>query len=216
VTERLRAAGLRVVIGGRVVIDVADLRAEAGELVVVLGGAGSGKTTLARALAGSVPAVGAVWVDGVVVVGPPSRRRRHGIAAAIRDGTRVVGCSVIEALRLAARGSGRVEETLRRFPQLDARRDVAAHALSGGEQQLLQVAAAWSSAPKVLVLDSPTVGLAADAAASVVACARDEAARGSAVIWLEQDRRAAPAEHRATLSSGSLSERAVSSAPAAE
>jgi branched-chain amino acid transport system ATP-binding protein len=193
-TPRLSIERLHVTIGGRSVLDVEELHLEAGELAVVLGDAGSGKTALAATLAGMLTAEGTVRVDGLALRGPGSRRRRQGLAASVRDGYRISGCSVIEALRLAAPRSRRPEAVLERLPQLATRRHLGAQLLSGGEQQLLQLACACCARPRVLVLDSPTVGLAADAAATITTLAREEAAAGCAVLWLEQDQRAAPSE----------------------
>lgn len=204
VTGRLALSGLRVRRGGVLVVDVERLDAAAGELVVIAGDAGSGKTALAAALAGAIDCDGEVRLDGVLLSGPPSRRRRGGLAAAVRDGDRVTGCTVAEALRLAAAGTRRAAEALGRFPQLGERSEVMAQLLSGGEQQLLQVACAWAVAPAVLVLDSPTVGLANDAAAAVAALARGEAERGATVLWLEADRRATPTAPRHVLVRGRL------------
>ena len=184
------------------------------------GDAGSGKSLLAAALCGDVVAAGQIQVDGRAITGPPSRRHRAGLTASVRDGERIRGCTVEEALRLAARGAGRAGQALERFGPLGTRADVPAELLSGGEQQLLQVACAWRAAPRVLVLDSPTVGLAADAAATVSELAIEEAAAGASVLWLEQDPRAAPAEPLAVLVIGRLSEasavEAGASAPVAE
>lgn len=204
-SHRLEVSNLRVAYGGRGVLDVSELTAQRGDLVVVLGGAGSGKTTLAAALAGSVASRGKVSLDGRPLDGSPSQRRRRGLAVALREGGRLSGCSVAEALHLAARGSRRDAQALERFRQLGTRRTLLAQLLSGGEQQLLRVAAAWCAAPLVLVLDSPTVGLAADAAENVVALAREESARGTAVLWLEQDARAAPSPPSLALAAGKLS-----------
>jgi len=204
VSLRLRVEQLRVTYGSRTVVDVDELEAEAGRLAVVVGDAGSGKSTLAAALAGAVSSRGRVAVDGRAVWGPPSQRRRLGLAAALRDGSRVSGCTVAEALRLAAGGTHRDRGALERFPQLAGRRDVMAQLLSGGEQQLLRVAGAWCAAPLVLILDSPTVGLAPDAADAVTRLAREEAERGAAVVWLEQDRRAGPEPPRLHLAHGRI------------
>lgn len=201
---RLAVSQLRVTYGSRTVVDVEELGLEAGEVVTVVGDAGGGKSTLAAAIAGAVPARGAVRVDGRLLSGAPSQRVRHGLAAALRDASRLGGCTVLEVLRLADRGSGRHREALARLPQLGGRRAVPAQLLSGGEQQLLRVAAAWCTAPKALVLDSPTVGLAADAAAAVSALARDQAEQGAAVLWLEQDERVAPSPPRFRLAGGRL------------
>ena len=203
-TALLEVERYRVALGGRTVVDIERLSIDAGELAVVVGDAGSGKTALAAGLAGSLPAQGSVRVAGVRVDGPASRRRRAGLSAAVRDGRRIAGCTVVEALTLASARNGVAQQMLERFPQLATRRRVPAVHLSGGEQQLLQIACAWCARPRVLVLDSPTVGLAVDAATAVTGLARDHAAAGDAVLWLEQDARAAPHAPRAALVSGQV------------
>jgi branched-chain amino acid transport system ATP-binding protein len=203
--DRLQVSQLRVTYGNRIVIDVAELSVAEGELLVVVGGAGSGKSTLGAALAGGVPSRGELRIDGRLLDGTPSQRRRQGLAAALRDAGRISGCTVVEVLRLASQGSDRSAKALERFWQLGARERVPAQHLSGGEQQLLRVAAAWCASPLVLVLDSPTVGLASDAAATVGALAREEAERGAAVVWLEQDPRAAPAAPKLQIAGGKVS-----------
>jgi branched-chain amino acid transport system ATP-binding protein len=170
---------------------------------VIAGDAGSGKTTFAAALCGAVDAAGLVAIDGKPLAGPPSRRRRAGLACAFRDSERIAGCTVAEALHLGA-AAGRAGEALARFPQLGTRRHIAAHLLSGGEQQLLQVACAWAARAWVLVLDSPTVGLAGDAASTLTRLAREEVERGATVLWFEADRRAAPNPPQYRLVRGSL------------
>ena len=203
-TANLDVTDLRVRLGGRDVLDIIELRLVDGQLAVLLGDTGSGKSLLAAALGGTIAASGTVRVHGITIAGPPSRRVRAGLAATVRDGQIISGCNVTEALHLAAGRSDRPGEALDRFPQLGRRTRVRAELLSGGEQQLLQVACAWCARPRVLVLDAPTTGLADDAAAAVVALARDEAGRGCSVLWLEQDRRAAPAAATHILISGRL------------
>jgi branched-chain amino acid transport system ATP-binding protein len=188
----LEVEQLHVRIGGRSLLEIDELCVDVGALAVIVGDAGGGKTLLAAALVGDIDSAGQVRVDGRTLAGPPSRRGRAGLAASVRDGQRVTGCTVREALQLAAHGGRRAGEALERIPQLGTRAELLAQLLSGGEQQLLQVACAWCTAPRVLVLDSPTVGLAADAAAIVSALAFEEAAAGTSVLWLEQDRREAP------------------------
>ncbi|HWW10318.1 MAG TPA: ATP-binding cassette domain-containing protein [Candidatus Acidoferrales bacterium] len=202
-TERLLIDSLRVRRGGQTVLEIDSLHVAGGELVVISGDAGSGKTTFAAALCGAIDAAGLIAVDGKPLAGPPSLRRRAGLACAFRDGERIAGCTVAEALHLGA-AAGRAGEALDRFPQLGTRRHIAAHLLSGGEQQLLQVACAWAARPIVLVLDSPTVGLADDAASTLTALAREEVERGATVLWFEADRRAAPDPPRYRLVRGSL------------
>ena len=207
----LRVRGLRVTVQGRRVLEIDALDVAGGSLAVVAGGAGSGKTMLAAALAGAVEAEGEVLLGGRRLTGPPSERRRGGLAAAVRDGTRLAGCTVEEALALAG-PRRRAVEALERFPALAGRRRVAAQLLSGGEQQMLQLACAWCAGGAALVLDTPTVGLAADVAATVSAMALEEVRRGCAVLWLEQDLRAAPRPATHVLSGGTLG--AVAAAPA--
>ena len=210
-TAALRVERLRVTLQGRRILDVEAFELQPGELGVVSGGAGSGKTMLASALGGAVDSEGTLHLGGRPLGGPPSQRRRAGLAVAIRDGSRLAGCTVEEALRLAGRGA-RPHQALERFPALAGRRHVAAQLLSGGEQQMLQIACAWCAGARVLVLDSPTVGLAGDVAVAVSAMAKQEAEGGAAVLWLEQDLRAAPAPATHVLSRGTLT--AAAAAPA--
>ena len=183
---------LVVLVAGRRLLDIDDFAVAGGTLTVVAGSTDSGKTVLAAALAGSMAAAGDVMVLGRRLGGSPAQRRRAGLAVALRDGTRIAGCTVSEALRVAAGGGSRAREALHRFPALARRGALAAQLLSGGEQQMLQIACAWAATPAALVLDTPTVGLADDVTADVVSLAREEAGRGAAVLWLEADRRAAP------------------------
>lgn len=212
-SPQLEIRGLRVRIDGRALLDIEELVVDAGNLAVIVGGAGSGKTVLARALSGDVASQGEVRAAGRLLAGPPSRRASSGLAAGIRDGERIAGCTVRESLQLAARRGSRAAESLEHIPQLGSRADLPAELLSGGEQQLLQVACAWCAAQPVLVLDSPTVGLAADAADIIRSLAVQEAAAGTSVLWLEHDHRAAPGPPAGVLVRGRLSE--AESTPAA-
>ena len=207
--SRLEVRNLRVTVGSRRLLDVGTLEVEAGALVVIAGASGSGKTVFTRALAGAIDAEGDVLLEGRTQAGRPSQRRRNGLAVAVRDGTRVAGCTVAEALALA--GADR-RAVLERLPALANRDHVHAQLLSGGEQQLLQLACAFSARPKVLVLDSPTVGLATEAAGAIAAWAAEAARGGCAVLWLEQDLRAAPADAAYELATGTLAP-AAGSAP---
>jgi branched-chain amino acid transport system ATP-binding protein len=215
VTARLEVAGLKAVIAGRTVLDGIGFSAEPGELLVVVGGAGSGKSALAAALAGSLAAEGRILVDGVALQGSPSRHRRQGLSAAVRDGERLTGCTVQEALRLATSHRSRVDAALERFPQLATRRGLLVQLLSGGEQQLLRIACAWCAEPRVLVLDSPTAGLAGDAVAAVKALAAAEANRGCTVLWLDQDERHLPSPPRLRLVRGRVAAAAAAESDSA-
>lgn len=200
----LEISGLRVVRDVGVLLDIPSLSLEQASVTVVTGPTDSGKTLLASVLCGVTEAsAGAVTVHGRRLDGAPSARRRSGLAGTVGDGGRIAGCTVAEALRLA--GRARAGAVLERLPILLERCGLRAESLSGGEQQLLQVACAWCAAPRVLVLDSPTVGLAPDAVAAVRGLAEQAAGDGSAVLWLDQDDSSAPVPPRWRLDAGVLS-----------
>jgi branched-chain amino acid transport system ATP-binding protein len=137
-----------------------------GEIVAVLGGNGAGKTTTLRAVSGMVSKSGAVRFAGERITrGSPERVARIGIAH-VPEGRGIFGeLSVWENLRLGAyaRGNGFDEGFDRargHFPWLEQRRDQQAGTLSGGEQQMLALARALMSQPRLLLLDEPSLGLA--------------------------------------------------------
>jgi branched-chain amino acid transport system ATP-binding protein len=210
----LRTHGLRVERDGRTLLDVADLHAPAGRCTVVIGDGDSGKTLLTSALAGALDGVhGEVCIGGRALDGPPSSRIRHGLAAVPNEPLRLRGVTVAEALALAAPGRNttarQVSDIFDRFPLLAARRSLRAERLSGGEHQALRIACAWMSTPDALVLDSPTTGLAAPVVDAVLALARDEAARGVAVLWLDQPGAPLPAPAALHIAGGTISAAAV-------
>jgi branched-chain amino acid transport system ATP-binding protein len=188
---------LRLERDGRVLLDVARLRAPAGQCTVILGGPDAGKTLLSLALAGALPdAHATVQIGTHGITGTPAQRIRRGLAVVAGDTVRIRGVTAAEALNLAARGNqARVSAAYDRFPILAARRRLHAERLSGGEHQALRIACAIASQPRVLVLDSPTTGLAASVADTVVALANEEAQRGTAVLWLDQPGAPLPAHH---------------------
>jgi len=201
VASGLAVRGLAVERAGRTVV-IAELAVAGGQCSVLTGGAGSGKSSLAAAIAGALPASGTVEVGGRRLRGPASRRRRLGLAAVLPDEPPARGCTVAELLDLAARAPRTAAEALERFPLLAARARLDAGRLSGGERQLLRVAVAWAASPAALVLDAPTGGLASDVAAGVCELALEEARRGAAVLWLDQPGAALPALARWRLDGG--------------
>ena len=213
-TVALDITELRVESDAGVLLDAPHLALDEGVIAVVTGRTDSGKTLLAAVICGRAqPDQGTVRLHGRELVGGPAARRRAGLAATVADGSRISGCTVGEALRLA--GSRRVHDALDRFPLLARRRDLRAELLSGGEQQVLQVAAAWCAAARVLVLDAPTIGLADDAAAAVRQLAIDSAAEGTGVLWLDQTADMAPAIPTWTLISGVLTPATEGGSPSA-
>ena len=139
-----------------------------GEIVAVLGANGAGKSSLLRTLIGIQSAAGGrVTFDGAdITAWSASRRVRSGLVL-VPEGRRIVTTlTVQENLLMGAfnrpRGAaiGReIEEIYARFPNLAARRDRQAAVLSGGEQQMLAIGRALMAAPRLMMLDEPSLGL---------------------------------------------------------
>jgi len=139
-----------------------------GEVVAVLGANGAGKTTTLRAVSGTVRKRGQIVFDGRSIAGQaPHAVARRGIAHVPEGRGLFAELTVWENLRMGAyiRGERRTlkQEAARvvgYFPLLERRRDQQAGTLSGGEQQMLALARALVSRPKLLMLDEPSLGLA--------------------------------------------------------
>jgi branched-chain amino acid transport system ATP-binding protein len=143
-----------------------SLRVGAGEVVAVLGGNGAGKTTTLRAISGLVTTSGEVRFAGRRITrAAPEQVARAGIAH-VPEGRGIFReLSVYDNLRLGAflRRDGFAEDYERvrgHFSWLEDRRDQQAGTLSGGEQQMLAIARALMSRPRLLLLDEPSLGLA--------------------------------------------------------
>ena len=187
--------------GGVPVLNGVSVAARPGTITAVLGANGAGKTTLLRTISGLVrPRQGRILVDGTNL----ARRHPEDIARAgvahVPEGQGVITeLTVEENLRLGAlsrRGgsvrSAALADAYRRFPLLAERRKRQAGLLSGGERQVLVIARALMSAPRVLLLDEPSLGLAPRMVAQVmdlVRKLRDEA--GLTVLLVEQNARSA-------------------------
>jgi branched-chain amino acid transport system ATP-binding protein len=176
---------------GRVLHGI-DLDLAAGGALGLLGRNGVGKSTLIMTLAGLVPAAeGSVRLDGEDLAGRrPDRIARAGVAL-VPQGRRVwATLTVAEHLALASgrrRGTWTVDGVLDLLPRLAERRRQLAGRLSGGEQQMLAIARALLTNPRLVLLDEPSDGLApaiVDQVAEVITTMRAE---GVAVLLVEQD-----------------------------
>jgi len=159
--DRLAVENLSVAYGGSMVVRNASLRVASGEAVALLGRNGAGKTSTLMAIAGALrPRRGSVRVDGIEVQGLPSHRvARRGITL-VPQGRRIFPTlSVRENLTLAMRG-GDLNMVYGLFPVLAERARQPGAALSGGEQQMLAIGRALMTAPRVLLMDEPSEGLA--------------------------------------------------------
>jgi branched-chain amino acid transport system ATP-binding protein len=138
-----------------------SLRVEEGEAVALLGRNGAGKTTTLLAIAGALPPRGGqVYVEGRAMAGRPSFEVVRSGLAVVPQGRRIFpALSVRENLTLGDRG-GDLEAMYRLFPVLRERARLPGSALSGGEQQMLALARALMTRPRILLLDEPSEGLA--------------------------------------------------------
>ena len=186
--ERLSAGYGRMQVLHDVSFDVAR-----GEVVVVIGANGAGKTTMLRALSGLIPARGTATFEGRAVVGRgPHWVARHGIALVPEGRMIFPDQNVLDNLRLGAYGrrdaeiASDIERHFRHFPILRERQRQLAGTLSGGEQQMLAIARALMARPRLLLLDEPSLGLAPRLVADVfeaLARLRDE---GLTLLIIEQ------------------------------
>lgn len=142
-----------------------ELRVGASEVVALLGRNGMGKTTLIRAICGLTPpnvSDGAIEFDGTSIVGRPSYAiARRGIGL-VPQGRRIFrSLTVDENLAIVARGDGwDAAAIFELFPRLGERRSHRGATLSGGEQQMLAIARALITNPRLIVMDEPSEGLA--------------------------------------------------------
>ena len=168
----------------------------AGGIVTIIGANGAGKTTTLRAISGLEPLTrGEIRFDGARIDGqPPEEIVRRGIAH-VPEGRRVFpDLTVEENLRTGAflrTDKAAVETSLAdvfgRFPRLGERRRQWARSMSGGEQQMLAIGRALMSAPRVLLLDEPSMGLSPVMVQEIARIVTDISAQGTPVVLVEQN-----------------------------
>jgi branched-chain amino acid transport system ATP-binding protein len=191
----LEVRGLRAGYGLVEVLFGIDLEVDAGELVVVLGANGAGKTTTLRAISGMIPSRGEIALDGTVVSGRrPDQLVAAGLAHVPQGRGTIGDLTVEENLRIGAwsRKDKEVDADVDRwctvFRRLGERRDQSAGSMSGGEQQMLAIARAFMSRPRLLLLDEPSLGLAPLVTGEVFDRLREITAEtGTAVLLVEQN-----------------------------
>tara|TARA_B100000614_G_scaffold205172_1_gene187083 strand:- start:317 stop:1024 length:708 start_codon:yes stop_codon:yes gene_type:complete len=192
----LSVEGVHAGYGPVPVLDGVSLTVGAGQFVAVVGPNGAGKTTLFKTISGIVqPSGGRITFDGTDLATVAPARRPHLGIAHVPEGRQVFpSMTVMENLEMGAyTAAGRAAwaENLDRimtwFPVLGARRGQAAGTLSGGEQQMLAIGRGLASAPRLLMLDEPSMGLAPliadDIFERIVAIHREA---GLAILLVEQ------------------------------
>jgi len=167
-----------------------SLAVDEGTVVSVLGANGAGKTTTLRAVSGTVRTGGTIAYAGRTVGRSPEQAARAGIAHVPEGRGTFVELSVWENLRLGAYTSRKADfaRVVAYFPWLEQRRNQQAGTLSGGEQQMLALARALMSRPRLLLLDEPSLGLAPMVVRelfAIVARLNDE--EGLTVLVVEQN-----------------------------
>lgn len=169
-----------------------------GELVALVGANGAGKTTLLRCISGVQPVSGGtVHFEGDDITRAPSEKRVALGIAQVPEGRQVFGpMSVEDNLRLGAyRRHGDIEADLKRmyemFPILHTKRRLPAGTLSGGQQQMLTMARALMSHPRLLLLDEPSMGLAPLLVAEIFSTIQTLKKAGTTIFLIEQNAYAA-------------------------
>jgi len=164
----LEVAALSISYGHIEAVRNVSLRVASGEIVALVGANGAGKSTLLKTLHGIVsPRSGSIDFQGRSLLGMDTDRRVAMGLALVPEGRHVfAGLSTSDNLELGLAGAGmnvleaRRDQVFERFPRLAERRRQKAGTLSGGEQQMLAIGRALMSAPKLMMLDEPTLGLA--------------------------------------------------------
>jgi branched-chain amino acid transport system ATP-binding protein len=208
IAMRLEVNDLHVRYGRVHAVRGVSLTVEEGEVVAVLGANGAGKSSLLKALMGLEPAAeGSVTLDRADITRWPTSRRVRQHLALVPEGRRIVtGLTVHENLLMGAFArkdirtiDAEIDEIYGRFPNLAARRDAFASVLSGGEQQMLAIGRGLLAAPKLMMLDEPSLGLSPRLTSEVFALIGElNRSRGLAILLVEQNtHKALELAHRA-------------------
>ena len=189
----LRVSDLKAGYGAAAVLQGVSLNVEKGETVALLGPNGAGKSTLLAALTGTIARrTGQVLFDGKAIIAEPSHAIVASGVALVPEGRLVFApFDVADNLRLGAvRLRGELEERYRYvyglFPRLAERKHQVAGTLSGGEQQMLAIGRALMSAPRLLLLDEPFLGLAPLVVAEIREALEKLRQSGLTILMVEQ------------------------------
>jgi branched-chain amino acid transport system ATP-binding protein len=200
-TALLEVKGLAVSYGAVPAVDGVSLEILPGELRVILGANGAGKTTIIKTLFGLLrPRAGVIRFNGETDLLRLKPHKIHMLGVAwvpegrqlwntltVMDNLRLGGFAVSDKMLVERR----IDEMFERFPRLRERHGQVAGSLSGGEQQMVAIARALISAPKLLLMDEPSLGLSPIMVQEVFKLVREINSMGIAILMVEQNARQA-------------------------
>jgi len=226
--DLLEVRSLRVAHGAVTAVRDVALRVGAGQIVTVIGPNGAGKSTLLAAVMGLLPAQGEVRYGGDAIDALTVEQRvARGLILVPERRELFAAMSVSDNLALGAfqrvRSGERTwrrtrDEVYARFPRLAQRRSQLAGTLSGGERQMLAMGRALMGAPRLLLLDEPSLGLAPLVVREVFHIVRDLRRAGVSILLVEQNARATLqlADYAYVLETGELAAEGPAAALAAD
>jgi branched-chain amino acid transport system ATP-binding protein len=192
----LKIENLSVNYGAIQALQNLSLAVNAGEIVTLIGANGAGKSTTLRSISRLLnPSSGQIWYNGQEITGfSPDRIVQLGIAQS-PEGRRVLARQTVLAnLELGAYSrsdrlgiKSDLEHQFLIFPRLAERRNQLAGTLSGGEQQMLAIARAVMSRPKLLLLDEPSLGLAPQVVREIFSVIQKLHEAGTTILLVEQN-----------------------------
>ena len=189
----LSLSGVVTHIGAYHILHGVDLTVRAGRVTMLLGRNGAGKTTTLRTIMGLwKPRAGAIRFDGAEIGGTETPDiARRGIAYVPETMGIFSQLTVAENMRLAATGSrfdeARLADVFRFFPILKTKWNDRAGLMSGGQKQMLAVARAIVEERRLMIIDEPTKGLAPSVIDQLIECIREQKARGTTILLVEQN-----------------------------
>ncbi|NLC73209.1 MAG: ABC transporter ATP-binding protein [Ruminococcaceae bacterium] len=190
----LQVEGLKVNYGGIEAVKGIDFEVQSGEIVTLIGANGAGKSSTLRTIAGLVkPSGGKILFDGEELIGKSTDAIVSKGITLVPEGRRIFpDLTVIENLKIGAYlRCDDIREDLNRvfelFPRLKERSWQAGGTLSGGEQQMLAVARALMSRPKLLMMDEPSLGLAPLIVRDIFSIIREINSSGVTILLIEQN-----------------------------
>ncbi|HYD94034.1 MAG TPA: ABC transporter ATP-binding protein [Noviherbaspirillum sp.] len=204
----LKISGLKIAYGGIQAVKGIDLEVNKGELVTLIGANGAGKTTTLKAITGTLPGCkveGQIYYTGQQIQGAKSFALVKNKLAMVPEGRGVfTRMTILENLLMGAYIrddkdgiQADVDKWFGVFPRLKERSSQLAGTLSGGEQQMLAMARALMSHPKLLLLDEPSMGLSPIMVEKIFEVVRNVSAQGVTILLVEQNAKLAlQAAHR--------------------